>query len=150
MAELQIGDQAVRYDRDATAAVYAAMQCGDAEWCGCLSCRNFAAQRDLIYPPSFRRLLDQLGIDPNKEGEAFEYGPVDDGWHLYGGWFGFVGEIVTAGEGVCDASDYKDDADDFEFFFTTSHPKFEAFGDGPVPAIEFTTHIEWVLPEGPE
>lgn len=66
---------------------------GFAEECGCIFCKNFAAQRNLVYPASFRTLLEQLGIDPNKEGEAFEYGPVKDGCHLYGGWFHFVGQL---------------------------------------------------------
>lgn len=49
---------------------------GDAEECGCTFCENFAIQRELIYPASFRALLEQLGVDPNKEGEIFECGPV--------------------------------------------------------------------------
>jgi hypothetical protein len=94
-------------------------------------------------------LLEQLGIDPNKEGEAFEYGPVADGCHLYGGWFYPVGEIVTAGERNTYAPDATEDAHHFEFFFTRSHPVAKAFGGGPVLAIEFTTHVKWVLPESP-
>ena len=77
MTEMQIGDQTIRYDRDATAAVYGTLEHGFAEQCGCIFCKNFAVQRNLVYPASFRALLEQLGIDPNKEGEAFEYGPVD-------------------------------------------------------------------------
>ena len=98
MTEMRVGDQIIRYDRDATAAVYGTLEHGDAEECGCTFCKNFAVQRELIYPPSFRALLEQLGVDPNKEGEIFECGPVKDGCHLYGGWFHFVGEMVTAGE----------------------------------------------------
>jgi hypothetical protein len=79
MTEMRVGDQTIRYDRDATAAVYRTLEHGFAEGCGCIFCKNFAAQRNLIYPDSFRALLDQLGIDPNKEGEAFECGPVRTG-----------------------------------------------------------------------
>jgi len=100
--------------------------------------------------PSFRALLEQLGIDPNKEGAAFEYGPVGDGCHLYGGWFYLVGEMVTAGERNLSAPDCHDDAQHFEFFFTRSHPNAEAFRGGPMLAIEFTAHVKWVLPESPE
>jgi len=143
MTEMQIGDQTVRHDRDRTAAVYGSLEHGFAEKCGCIFCRNFAAQRNLVYPSSFRALLEQLGIDPNKEGEAFEYGPVEDGCHLYGGWFYFVGEMVAAGERNCNAPD----AHHFEFFFTTAHPNPRAFRDGPMLAIEFTTHVKWILAE---
>jgi hypothetical protein len=78
MTEARVGDQTVRHDREATAAVYGSLEHGFAEECGCIFCKNFGGQ-GLIYPESFRALLEQLGIDPNKEGEAFEYGPVEDG-----------------------------------------------------------------------
>ena len=87
MIEIRIGDQVLVYDREATSEAYSSIERGDAEECGCVPCRNFAAQRDVIYPAAFRELLEQLGIDPNKEGEAFEYGAIADGRHLYGGWF---------------------------------------------------------------
>jgi hypothetical protein len=146
MTEMQVGDQTIRYDRDATAAVYGSLGHGFAELCGCIFCKNFAAQRNLVYPASFRALLEQLGVDPNKEGEAFEYGPVEDGCHLYGGWFYFVGEMVAAGERNCNApgSHY------FESFFTTAHPSHRAFRGGPMLAIEFTTHVKWVLRDRPD
>jgi hypothetical protein len=129
MTEMRIGDQTIRYDRDATAGVYGTVEHGDTERCGCIFCKNFAVQRNLVYPPSFRALLEQLGIDPNKEGEAFEYEPVGDGCHLYGGWFYLVGEVVTAGERNNNAPDAQQANSDapgahhFDFFFTTSHPK---------------------------
>jgi hypothetical protein len=86
MTEMRIGDQTIRYDRDATAAVYGTINRGDTEECGCIFCRNFAIQRDLIYPASFRALLEKLGIDPAKEAEVFDYGPTQGGalllWRL--------------------------------------------------------------------
>jgi hypothetical protein len=145
MTELRIGDQIIRHDRDATAAVYARLQHGYAERCGCACCRNFAAQRNLVYPGSFRALLDQLGIDFNKEGEAFELGPLKDGWHLYNGWFYLLGEVVSAGEYNCGAAD----AEYFDYFFTRSHRKAAGFECGHVLAIEFSTHVRWVLAEPP-
>lgn len=78
MTETQVGSQTIRYDRDATAAVYRTLEHSSAEECGCIFCKNFAAQRDLVCPDSFRALLDEPGIDPNKEAEAFEYGPVEE------------------------------------------------------------------------
>jgi hypothetical protein len=44
MIELQVGDQIVRYDREATAAKYTKLRNGWAEGCGCVGCRNFATQ----------------------------------------------------------------------------------------------------------
>jgi hypothetical protein len=63
--DMRVGDQTIRYDRDRTAAAYRSLERGFAEKCGCLFCKNFAAQRNLVYPDSFRALLEQLGIDPN-------------------------------------------------------------------------------------
>jgi hypothetical protein len=75
MTEMRVGDQTIRYDRDATAAVYGTLEHGDAEECGCTFCKNFAVQRELIYPASFRALLEQLGVDPNKEARSSNVDP---------------------------------------------------------------------------
>ena len=145
MTEMRIGDQTIRYSRQETAAVYATLKHGDTERCGCISCQNFALQRNVAYPDSFRSLLDELGIDPNKEGEVFEYGPIADGYHLYGGWFNLIGELVVAGERNC----LTPDLPQFEFFFTAKCPDAPAFGGGTRLAIEFTTRVKWVLPSEP-
>src|SRR5260370_38578001 len=98
MTEMQVGDQTVRYDREATSAIYAILRSGWAENCGCVGCRNLAAQRDVIYPASFRELLNQLGIDPNKEGEAVADGPFENGLHYCGGGVAcLVTEVGTRG-----------------------------------------------------
>src|SRR5262249_51225748 len=97
MDQLQLGDQVIRYDREQTRKAYSAMRGGDAEAerCGCSYCLNFAAQRATVYPENFRGLLDQLGIDPEKEGEVYECGPVGP-LRAYGGWFYFAGELLEA------------------------------------------------------
>jgi hypothetical protein len=146
MTELQFGDQAIRHDRDATVAVYQRMQGGWAEECGCLFCKNFAAQRNSVFPASFLELLDRLGIDPHKEGEAFMNGPVEDGCHLYGGWFYFVGEMVIAGENANICTDHHS----FGYFFTRTHPPHRDFAEGPMLGLEFEAHVPWVLAEDPE
>ena len=146
MTEMQIGDQTIRYDREATAAKYSAMEQGFVQACGCVFCRNFAVQRDVAYPPSFRAVVEQLGIDLNKEADAFEFAPVDDGCHLYGGGFVFAGELVTSGERNATAAD----SHYFEYFFTTAGPTPDAFSEGARLRVEFTTHVKWVLAEDPE
>jgi hypothetical protein len=50
MIEVQTGDQTARYDREATTAVYGSLEHGGAEKCGCMFCKNFDVQRDLVYP----------------------------------------------------------------------------------------------------
>jgi hypothetical protein len=140
MQQIQLGDQIIRYDHLRTRAAYAVIENGSAERCGCPYCRNFIAQRDTLYPESFRVLLDQLGIDAEKEGEVYEYGT--DLPTPYGGWFYLAGELIEPGERMTDAGR------DFQYFFRRSHiPNGIAdFGD-EVLALEFTTRLSWVIPE---
>jgi hypothetical protein len=92
MDELRLGDQFIRYDREATVAAYRTVAAGGAERCGCIYCRNFAVQRTTVYPQAFRALLNQLGIDPDKEGEIYDgIGPFEVPTRPTGGWFYFVG-----------------------------------------------------------
>jgi len=144
MDQIQLGDQVIRYDREQTRKAYSAMESGDAERCGCSCCRNFAAQRATAYPEKFRLLLDELGIDPNKEGEVFEYGP-DGPLRGYGGWFYFVGELVEAGERMTDSTF------EFRYYFEDAKllPKPAVdFGEN-VLAVEFVTKVPWVIAEQP-
>ena len=83
---MRVGDPAIRYDRRRTQHVYRGVKTGDADEYGCIYCRNFAAQRDSVYPDSFQSLLDQLGIDPANEGEVIK-SPIDGGKSTYGGCF---------------------------------------------------------------
>jgi hypothetical protein len=102
---------------------------------------NFAAQRHSAYPETFRLLLDQLGIDSEKEGEAYECGPDGD-LTVYGGWFYFVGELVEQGERMS-----TDAASGFQYWFASPghfpKPHFD-FGKN-VAAVEFVTKLPWVL-----
>lgn len=143
MEEFRLGDQLVRYDREATATSYTAVASGDAERCNCVYCLNFAAQRCNVYPPVFLALLDQFGIDPNKEGEVFDLaGPDERRVRPVGGWFYFVGEIIEKGERLIRAGD-------FRYWFQPSFTRPPAcFGDR-VAAVEFCAQLPWVLDENP-
>ena len=143
MTEPQVGDQTIRYDRAATTAIYANLKGGWAEDCRCVGCRNLMAQRDVIYRPAFRELLDRLGIDPSKEGEAVADGPLTNGLHHYGGWFFFVGEMVTEGEQITQVSD----SPHFGYCFTRNGPCPKEFRGGPHLGIEFVAHLRWILDE---
>jgi len=141
MKQIQAGDQIIRYDREQTRAAYSMMKTGDADRCGCASCLNFAAQRHAAFPDHFRQLLAQLGIDPEKEGEAYECGP-DGEMRVYGGWFYFVGEFVRAGERLV-----TDPVSGFQYWFVDAkqRPKPAVdFGEN-VLAVEFVTRIPWVI-----
>jgi hypothetical protein len=149
LTELQIGDQLIRYDQEATAAIYDTLTTGGAEECGCIGCRNFAAQRDDIYPASFSDLLQQLGIDPAKDGWVYDYGPLPNGRYLYGGWFYLIGELIDSGEKFTWGWQGPP-PETFGFFFTLSCPPHRAFRREPLLAIDFTAQVKWILPETPE
>jgi hypothetical protein len=42
------------------------------------------------------------------------------------------------------------DSHHFEFWLTSHCPDAPAFRGGPLLAVEFTAHVNWVLPEKPE
>jgi hypothetical protein len=142
MVEWSLGDQVFFYDRAATVAAYASFGTLFAEKCGCEGCRNFAAQRGTVYPPNFRALLDQLGIDPLKEGEAVHYGEASPGLHAYDGWFDFVGSLVEAGESVVQENGFS------YFIRKGTPPPPPSFSDHYVLALEFSTQLRWVLSAG--
>jgi hypothetical protein len=68
-------------DRDATALAYRLVEKGGVDTCGCAACRNFRVARLNAFPAEFRALLDQLGIDPNKDGEVYHNGRIALGHH---------------------------------------------------------------------
>jgi len=143
MEELRLGDQLIRYDREATAAAYSNLLSGDADRCKCVYCRNFAAQRATVYPQAFRALLAQVGIDPKKEGEVYDAGGADERrMRPTGGWFYFVGELIEKGERLVQAGD-------FQYWFQPSFPKPPASFGKRVAAIEFSAEVPWVLEEDP-
>jgi hypothetical protein len=97
-AELRVGDQLIRYDRAMTVKAYEGMTQGGADECTCSFCRNFKQNRAKAYPRSFLSLLEQLGIDRNKEGEVYEVYTDEKGKCNFGGWFFLTGQILESGE----------------------------------------------------
>jgi hypothetical protein len=145
MEQKELGDQVIRYDREQTVRAYSPIERGEAERCGCSYCLNFAAQRTAAYPDDFRALLNELGIDPEKEGEVYECGP-DGPLRIYGGWFYFAGELIAPGERMTETTS------GFQFFFADAKhlpsPKGD-FGTN-VLALEFITKLPWVMAEKPQ
>ena len=141
--ELRLGDQLVRYDRQATQRAYANITEGSADRCGCSECRNFIALRASVYPTTFLALLDLLGIDPVKEGHLYAYGPPSNGSIHYGGWLFFCGVIIQIGERLVADSG-------IQYFVNHRHkaPASGIFGTDAL-ALEFDTKAPWVLDENP-
>jgi hypothetical protein len=141
-AQLRIGDQLIRYDRDLTQRAYAGISVGGAEECGCAYCENFIAQKSTIYPSSFIALLETLGIDPTKEGEVYECSPLEDNKHLYGGWFFFTGQILETGERQVEK-------DGIQYFIASGRqlPRSQGEFGLDLLALNFQIKVPWVLEE---
>jgi hypothetical protein len=118
--ELVIGKQAILFDRESTIDLYRKTVTGaGSNKCDCIPCKNFAAQKENVFPAEFLGLLEELGIDWTREWEAFEYDWDEsntDKLILYGGWFLFVGKL-TAGLETPPAL-----RDTFAFWVATSFP----------------------------
>ncbi len=142
--QLRFGDQLIRFDRAMKQKAYAGITTDGAAECGCSYCRNFIAQRASVNPQSFLALLDQLGIDPTKEGEVYECGPTQDGRRLYGGWLFFTGQVLEPGQNHVQQ-------DGMEYWVNGDKRLPVPNGDfgHDLLALEFTTSIPWVLSEEP-
>lgn len=93
-----IGPWRIAVDVEATRLAYSQCTVGGAEICSCVTCRNYRQVRNQALSPEFVRLLEDLGIAPNREGEAYYLAPDgdDNKLHVYGGWYHFVGRILEA------------------------------------------------------
>jgi hypothetical protein len=140
---LQLGLQRVRFNREATILLYRDRIKPGADTCHCTPCKNFAAQRGIVYSERFIQLLNDLGVDPLKEWEAFDCDSYEtNGDHLYGGWFVFCGELI-------DGLDFKPPhelSERCEYWFTTSFPTYTLPEDAKSCAVGFHVKVPWILP----
>jgi hypothetical protein len=145
--EVVLGDQRVRFDREATIELYRDfIKVAGSERCTCIYCKNFAAQRTKIFPEAFLHFLKELGMDPHREWETFEYGPENPQNRLYGGWFIFCGELIDGGD-----QKHSDlGTGNLTYWFATSFPNATLPKSTKLCAVEFLARIPWILPENPE
>lgn len=98
MSIKSFGEWKYTVDRNATVEAYALASDGGADNCTCNGCRNFRLVRQRVFSPEFLSLLNELGIDPNKDGEVYHLCRTAPGRHMYGEWFHFVGKLHTTGD----------------------------------------------------
>lgn len=143
--ELRVDQQRILFDRDATTALYRqTITVASADKCSCTSCKNFAAQRGKVFSAAFLQFLKELGVDPLKEWEAFDYdfdSRNPNRLVLYGGWFLFVGELVEGRDKRAGQ-----DNGGVPHWFTTSFPNATLPRDLKLCAVEFLARIPWILP----
>lgn len=140
----------IEFDSAATEDGYSQLRDGIA--CDCADCRNFMAASDVAFPASFRAIAGRLGIDLDKPAELSHCCREPSGLHLSGGWFHFVGAILSGAdawtaEGVNSWTQALEPlSKEFEFGFTVRlslvPPPFQ--GQSLVQ-LEFMTRVPWVI-----
>jgi hypothetical protein len=123
---------------------YAREATGNSAQCTCNGCRNFVVARCDVFPKDFLKLLDSLGIDPAKDGEAYHNGRLSPGKHHYGGWFHFIGTLDVIG----DFQPIEFGESFSAYFCSKSAPCLPALKDLPLVQVEFTASaVPWRLIE---
>ena len=142
----------LEHDAQATREVFAQLPVGSG--CDCQECRNFFAAIDRAFPPEFHRIAEQLGIELTKPAELAHYGREDGGVLIVGGWFHFIGRIITGADAM-----REDSSGTGHFYLEHLTPEFslgfsshlalvaEPFRSQPVVQLEFETRVPWVLAE---
>jgi hypothetical protein len=99
-----------------------------------------------------RSLLEKLGISPNREVEIYHMARLESGRHLYGGWFHFVGSIISgadAAEKVAENIWRPNLEESSEYFCMGFSSRLELvrepFARLPLVQLEFTAKVPWVL-----
>lgn len=136
---VRLGGWLVEVDRQATQRAYLVCR-GGADDCTCVHCMNFAAARDLVYPPAMLDLLEQLGINPRCEAEVDDLAPSEDGRRLSRGWFHFVGSVVAEGAGPEPLGKHVQ-----VWFSRRADLLLPTFEGQPVVQLEWSAQVPWVL-----
>ncbi len=149
---IRFGRWQISCDSDATRCAYAAILAGSPEECGCDPCLNFAAARAQAYPREALVLLRRLGISPGREAEIYHLGRLDSGRHLYGGWFHFVGSIVSGADAARKIGEntWQPDLEAVGPHFALGFSALLAlvqrtFAGLPIVQLEFQAELPWVL-----
>ena len=105
-----------------------------------------------IYPANVRDLFEKLGIDLNREVEIYHMARLSSGKHLYGGWFHFVGSILSGSDAAKQVAenlwqpDLEGTDENFSLGFSTRLALVrEPFAGLPLVQLEFTAKAPWVL-----
>jgi hypothetical protein len=146
--EMQIGAWRVAHDREATARAYGRVSRSGAEECVCLFCRNFLAARSRVYTPAIIQHLRALGVNPERESEVVDYGPLPGrpGLRAGNGWFHVVGRVIA---GPPDEDSFTIPEEIELRVRRTVGLVPEAFAGRPVIQVEWLGAVPWVLDEPP-
>ena len=139
-----------KVDPETTSAAYTSSKAHGAEECSCAYCRNLVAQRAIEYPRELRGFLNSVGVDPFKEAEVWEAGPLEEGYTYNAGWWHFVGEVEIEGETpIRLGTESSGRARDWEIIFLPGQAslKLATLPVAPLVQVEFSVKLPWVLDE---
>lgn len=138
------GDWEYTCDRAATIEAYSRANEGGADACSCNACRNFVAARGSVFPPTFRSVLESLGIDPRKDGEVYHIRRIEPGCHDYAGWFHFIGTLDKDG----DFAPIEFATGFVAWMCRASAPALSSLRGQPLVQVEFhSERVPWILAE---
>lgn len=145
METLDLPGWRLEYDRVATAAAYDKVPVSGPESCGCDPCRNWSLTRERLLPSELRALLERFGVPFDKEAEVYHNARLDSGLHSYGGWYHFVGRVISDSLGFVRFGSFS------VFFHLKPSLVPEAFADQSVCQLEFDAEVPWLseVPEAP-
>ena len=152
MESVHFGRWELSCDPESTRKAYAAVSMGGPEECGCEPCLNFAAARDQIYESNVRALLEKLGVSPNREVEIYHTARLESGRHLYGGWFHFVGSIISGADAAKQVAEnvWQPDLEKTGEYFSLGFSSRlglvrKPFAGLSLVQLEFTAKVPWIL-----
>jgi hypothetical protein len=152
MKNFPFGRWEIESDPEATRRGYAQISKGGPEQCRCEPCLNFIAARNQIYSADFLAMLTELGISADREVEVYHMCRLPSRLHLYGGWFYFVGKILSGADAAKQIRenvwqpDLHTVTDRFSFGFTSRVQQVkQAFAEMPLVQLEFSAEVPWLI-----
>ena len=93
MTEITYKSWKFQVNKELTASTYASVAKGSAYEEESIEGVNFSKQKEKVYPKEIIALFEQLGIDYKKETEVSHHLNLENGMHVYTGWFHFKGSF---------------------------------------------------------
>ncbi len=152
MPPIRFGRWEIECDPEATRKAYALVLRSGPEECGCAPCRNFMAARAQVYPAEVLALFEKLGVSPDREVEIYHMARLTPGQHFYGGWFHFVGSILSGADAWKQVAEnlWQPDLEKLNENFSLGFSSRVAlvrppFAGVPLVQLEFTAKVPRVL-----
>jgi hypothetical protein len=150
--EIRFARWELEADPEATREAYANVPKSGPEECSCEPCKNFIAARERVYPAEVLAFFEKLGIPFDREAEVYHMARMESGKHFYGGWFHFVGSILSGADAAKRVAenvwrpDLEKVTEDFSLGFSSRAELLrKSFEGKPIVQVEFTASVPWVI-----